>query len=610
MARGTRSRTPGKDDEKRKLLTSLKPSDFPSLVADILYFSKGHRLIRVMDGPGDGCRDIQSADKDNVTVLTQCKCFADPEKVLGSPDANELVVALTKFGRTRGILATTGRYSPQLKREFTDSFPALHLDWLDGADIADEVFSNPALHRAWVNGTSVGRATFFVKIPFVVRRARDDASLEQKDQDLNDGLSIEHACLIDLGALERFRPPETVSWTESIGPKIWSAGLLSRHPPDLHALESLHGDALQRAFGSVDETLIVRFGTPYLAPTKSPDFDKSMRLPGFAPRSYVLTPNATPRLERDFITLSLPDWRFPKNLSMLEADWGNWQTADNQRWCHIVVHAPAFPGSNSAFLSRMIDASKRRDWKETGAVFTTATREVCGRIVEACTFEPDVRCENGPGGELLGWTFEDSDTRQAEQTIVHAVLATEPSAQKLTMDDAIAISSRSDTPLVPVPGGEAYYPAQLMFDFDDLPSPHYLKDRSCVFVEFWKLPCDVPTAEAALDKIVFDVPEGWKIWVVPKRGPSTNQTFPMVSVSTPWPLHFSTNEVVTAMQGPADDVFRAIGKQLQSIWPDARCATAEFWETEIHSPPGVYIETEQGWVRDDWKPDEVEEGDD
>jgi hypothetical protein len=56
MARGTRARTPGKDDEKRKLLTSLRPSHFPSLVADILYFSKGYRQVKVMDGPGDGVR--------------------------------------------------------------------------------------------------------------------------------------------------------------------------------------------------------------------------------------------------------------------------------------------------------------------------------------------------------------------------------------------------------------------------------------------------------------------------------------------------------------------------------------------------------------------------
>ena len=58
MPRGTRSRTPGKDKQKRKLLVSLSPVDFPSLVADILYFSKGHRLVRVMDGPGQANAEL------------------------------------------------------------------------------------------------------------------------------------------------------------------------------------------------------------------------------------------------------------------------------------------------------------------------------------------------------------------------------------------------------------------------------------------------------------------------------------------------------------------------------------------------------------------------
>lgn len=169
MPRATRSRTPGKDHEKRKLLASLRPVDFPALVADILYFSKGHRHVKVMDGPGDGCRDVQSVDKDEVEVITQCKCFQDPDKTLGSPDASELIVALTKFNKKRGTLATTGRFSPQLKREFTDSFPHLHLDWMDGADVVDEVFSNPLLFRTWVTGDTMGRETIYIKIPFIVR---------------------------------------------------------------------------------------------------------------------------------------------------------------------------------------------------------------------------------------------------------------------------------------------------------------------------------------------------------------------------------------------------------------------------------------------------------
>src|SRR5208282_2746027 len=106
----------------------------------------------------------------------------------------------------RGIMATTGRFTPQLKREFTDNFPDLHLDWLDGADIVDEVFSNPLLFRAWVAKDTIARETVYVKIPFIVRRASDDTTASVQDTVISDSLTVEGKQSIDVGSLERYRP--------------------------------------------------------------------------------------------------------------------------------------------------------------------------------------------------------------------------------------------------------------------------------------------------------------------------------------------------------------------------------------------------------------------
>lgn len=610
MARRTRSRIPGKDDEKRKLLTSLDPADFPALVGDILYFSKGHRQVKVMDGPGDGCRDIQSVDKDKSAVITQCKCFADPEKLVGSSDANELIVALTKFGHARGILATTGRFSPQLKREFTDNFPTLHLDWMDGADIVDEVFSNPVLFRAWVSGTSIGRETVFVKIPFVVRRALDDVRIELKDTALADGVTIESGCATKLDSFERFRPPEAIEWSESFGPSLFCNALLSSSSPDLHALESLHVLAADKLFSGTKEVLIVRFGSPYVVPTKNPDFEKGFQIPGYVPRSYIVRPMKPAMDERDYIVLSLPSWIWPHYLSVAEGDWGNWQALDNQRWCHIEVQGPAFPTSQQSRICRMLGDSKRRELRDAQAVFITATEDVCTHVLQNCTVEPDVQCANGPGGGLLGWTFQEKEGRDERRAAVLQFLQSEASIEMLSIEDAIHVTSRSGNPLVPSPAGETYYPAELVWEYDSLPSPHYLKGRACAFIEFWKLPCDVKTARSTLSSMSFELPDGWTLFMDCKSGPKTKQTFPMFSVSVPCPLESSTNEIVNDVARRVDEVFMALGAELRAAWPEAYRATSEFWEAEVRFPAGVYVSTDHGFVRRDWELEEDEEGDD
>lgn len=610
MPRGTRSRTPGRDELKRQLLASLSPADFPSLVADILYFSKGHRQIRIMDGPGDGCRDIQSADKDDIAVLTQCKCFEDPNKSVGSPDANELVVALTKFGRKRGFMATTGRFTPQLKREFTDNFPDLHLDWLDGADIIDEVFSNPLLFRAWVSKDTITRETVYVKIPFIVRRTTDDTTASMEDAVLSDWLTVESGQWIEVGSLERYRPPESVGWREAFGPAVGCAAVLSTSPPDLHALERLHAEVLEKLFEASTEVLIIRFGIPYLVPTKKPEFEKGMRVPGFSPRSYVVRPGRPVMPEHDFLLLESPKWRFPADLSVAEGDWGNWQTVDNQRWCHVEVSGPSFPNSTQSQICRMIGETARRELREARAVFATATRDDCERLVQDCAVAPDRRSPNGPGGELLGWFFKNKKERDAQRTTVIAAIERHGSVDTLDLEDAIHLTSRSDDPLVPSPAGEQYYPAQLVWDYADLPSPHYLKGRSCSFVEFWNIPTDLATAREELDRISFRLLNGCEIYVECNRGPKTKKIFAMFSVRVPWPIDRSTTEHVEEKSTLIDDVFVHIADTIRAVWPHAYCATSEFWETEVRFPAGAYIPTDKGLVRSSWWPEETEEGDD
>jgi hypothetical protein len=562
-----------------------------------------------MDGPGDGCRDIQSSDKDNAAVLIQCKCFEDPKKTVGSSDVNELVVALTKFGKKRGIIATTGKISPQLKREFTDNFPNLNLDWMDGSDIVDEVFSNPVLFRAWVSGNTVGHETIFIKIPFIIRRAVYDSPLELSNQTLRGGFTIDGRDSIDISSLEFFRPPEAVHWSELFGRHVRCAAVLSTSPPDLHDLESIHMQVLEELFSDKTDVLIVRFGIPYLVPTKDPQFDNGIGIPGFSPRSYIVRPNKPITPEQDFLLLKSSDWIWPEYLSMAEGDWGNWQTSDNQRWCHIEINGPSFPNSPQAHICRMIGESKRTDLINSQALFITATRDICDRLLASIPVEPDIHCANGPGGRLIGWIFSNKSNRTEQREMILAKVSEENLVEILDVDDAIRISLHSDNPLVPSPGREVYYPAQLFWKYNELPSPHFLKGRTCAFIEFWKLPVDLESALADIEKLKFQIADGWRVFVDCKWGYKTKKVFLMLSVSVPWPLEKSSTEVVLETKVEVDNVFIMLAKKIQKVWPDASCSTSEFWEEEVRLPAGLYLPTAKGLVRSNWWPEEEEKGD-
>jgi hypothetical protein len=84
----------------------------------------------------------------------------------------------------------------------------------------------------------------------------------------------------------------------------------------------------------------------------------------------------------------------------------------------------------------------------------------------------------------------------------------------------------------------------------------------------------------------------------------------MISLSVPWPIELSTSELVTQLSSRVEEVFEDVGAHFRAAWPQARCATAEFWEQEVRFPAGMYVPTKEGLVLTNWWPEETEEGDD
>ncbi|WP_334664554.1 restriction endonuclease, partial [Klebsiella variicola] len=163
-------------DSRYKLSGSLNPSSLPILAADILKWSLGHTKVRILDGPGDGRRDILSITPEGIPHLTQCKHHSDDTKSVSSRETDEIVIALAKFGVKSALFFTNGRISPQGKREYIDNFPGYSLDYIDGDLMLQYVEESPLLSRMWLHGSTLGMITHRLLIPFIIRNVSDDST--------------------------------------------------------------------------------------------------------------------------------------------------------------------------------------------------------------------------------------------------------------------------------------------------------------------------------------------------------------------------------------------------------------------------------------------------
>src|SRR5215213_1678388 len=111
----------GPSDQLAALSRNLTPRLLTELVSDILTIW-GQTNIRITDGPGDGCRDIHSIDREKQKTLSLCKFHQDISKTVSSKEMGELPMGMVKLGYAKGVFVTNGEISPQAKREFLDNY--------------------------------------------------------------------------------------------------------------------------------------------------------------------------------------------------------------------------------------------------------------------------------------------------------------------------------------------------------------------------------------------------------------------------------------------------------------------------------------------------------
>jgi hypothetical protein len=330
MTTGKRNRVPGSPEEKRELLSKLDAESFPYLVADILHFVRRHTNVHVMDGPGDGRRDVVSKDAAGLVHITQTKCHGDPNQGVGARELDEIVIALKKFGATHGLFATTGRISPQAKREYLDYFPELALEFLEGTDIVDEVLAHPVLAQVWCEGEKIQASARPLVVPLVLRDAKTDIQVcrgpEPKGLGLGVGVVTFAWGAAPADVFVPYRPtviPDPLSSRAVV--RAMEATL--RGAVHLHELERTVQDVVRHIANSEvaqGRTLQVRVGLPSFPVPDRELVRERVNLDVLKPATYVAVNGAFESEYEWVVPFGLAGWEFPEDFGTLEAEWAGW----------------------------------------------------------------------------------------------------------------------------------------------------------------------------------------------------------------------------------------------------------------------------------------------
>ena len=603
------AKVPGDPNAKEQLVSGLTPKSFPHLVADILFHRLGHKDVRIVDGPGDGRRDVHSVFG-RKRHITQCKYHSGAGSV-SARETDELPTALVKFGLSQGLFATTGRLSPQACREYLDNFPGLSLDWMDLDRLVDEVLSDPILSAVWFNGAEISDVSRTIAIPFTLRRADDHRPVDIPDAPefaLSDALRCRlERRIAPTFAMRPYRWPSRATSERIDDSTMWCSHGVFRGAVRLHELSPLvrHlAEAVQRIV-STDQILQLRIGSPYIA-------DPDSESPGgtvvgtVRPTSWVMTQDSVVP-EQDWLLPSSQDWVLPTHLSVADADEACWHNAELDIWFRVEVNHH-LQWEDLPLMVRMMHGVKRDALAES--LFVTGTSDACDKAAEIDP-PPQFRCEWGPGGGLVGWLhpvlvneFAFAYTRRTdgglEPQVDDALKAalrerrdavTEQLANlPLTEVDwkkAAQIALAADRPLLSEEATRSSTPAELTDHFNAIPVPTELGARDIMWIQIFDV--DRPAEDVAETlELEWSRERGDGFhdhWLLRRKG--EGGTWLMMTTGILQVGSESTTQSLLDQRDRWLPEVEEIAREVRRLFPKAVLATGRCWNEAIRQYPAM-----------------------
>lgn len=405
-------------------LKHLNPRSFVDLIADYLS-RQGHTDVKVVDGPGDGSRDIHSVNPDGKRHISQCKFHKKSTKACTSAEIGETAVAMVKLNYRIGLFATNARISPQGKRELIDDFPGLSIDFLDGAALAAAVIGDTVLSAVWFRGSQIELNAVALIVPVTLRDLESDRTiplsppthhfrskhparfnlshLRASSHSSNGNLAFKSA-RIDERSLAPFRMSEVADVPADqidllLGDEIVVTGEI--HLGDVAELCVSIGDVLAarlRAERKRGERYALRLGRPRLAPLAGESAGARLELDVF-PGTLIIDANVSEE----------SDWYLPADKSPWKAPSGFGTSASNiVRWVHDELNV----GLDLTLLSTPTEDDRRsalrnqlfvRDmWSKSKFFFVPSGEKFDHQ--DAQVDEPPLSLP-WTNGSIVGWPF-------------------------------------------------------------------------------------------------------------------------------------------------------------------------------------------------------------
>lgn len=323
--------------EVMKLAETINERDFVRLCRDILA-TKGHTGIRIVDGPGDGGRDIHSVCPQGQKYLTQCKFHKDPNSTCRSKDVSELPMAAVKFGYNQGLFVTNARISPQGKREYLNDFGELHLDFLDGEALIEEIMRDNLLKDIWLtDDVGIARARSSAIIYVIVRRHNDDASVLPFVNSMGDSSNLLsvisemypscsfriNTSMVSPEQFEPYRLPEPITSEEGLLPwvKATEVAISGDFPLDtIRSIQESLGKTILSFSYEKWGNVTVKVAAPMINLLDGRNVGARLKVP-FKPVSFISTSHSSGDELNWFLPSETSEWTSVCDARVSESDW-------------------------------------------------------------------------------------------------------------------------------------------------------------------------------------------------------------------------------------------------------------------------------------------------
>jgi hypothetical protein len=597
---------PGKPKDKLEYLRGINQVDFPFLIGDILALHFGHKGVKIVDGTGDGKRDVFSVDSNGERVITQCKFHYDFNKTSGTSETDEIVIALNKFTCTNGFFCTSGKISPQSKREYLDNYSQFNLTWLEGHEIVDIVLESQILRKIWFEGEKIHLVNNSISIPFVLRQLPEDIEFNIAEPFKID---LEQSTIVEIKEKSlfnpnQFRPFNNLSIRKAgnhFGSVFAYEAILTGNVY-FNSINILKAKVLEVLKNCIDELvkesyLAIRFGIPHF--TESGDSYKKYKVEKFNfpinSETFILTEGNVIH-EYDFLIGMSPDWERPDRIHMSQlSDFCFYNKANDLAF--YLYYSCIAREDLHPHVTRHIEVAKII-WQKS--FFLSGKPGIKEHFKN---HPPDKIYSYGPQAEVACWMHPQpvlypADMNEFEKNLFHEeyenlkkTLLTIAGSQNLEVvdwDKASKVAALNHDDPFPNNPETSYRIVDILEGFHTIPSPIKPEKRELIFECVWKISDhDDKLFESRVDKFRDQISD---LEAVAKLNLTIdNETSALIYLRVTYTPDFfvavSTAENLDKLIEKVNEVFNGVERCLLHHFPETERATSFYWVAEL----GVFL---------------------